>query len=263
LNFKVPIFLSINSNRNILSLWFRYKVYINSYIPVHTNVGFVQFVSGWQSGKSFPIKSSPLSHWYWTTYWPLISSTVYVPFWTAGGSTHAVILKKKHIITGFVTRLARRVSLVEQELLTLPEHLSSPQVFCGVRVNRFLALCVCFVDRCLSFCTFSFGHCAVCSLIYGFWLPLWYLQTLLLQFVCNNTIICFQLLVTTIMRVQAPLTIFLCILSDYTGILSDYKIYTNINIIYSYAIHVNVCMYACMLNLSYLIFLSLHNHDFS
>jgi hypothetical protein len=25
---------------------------------------------------------------------------------------------------------------------------------------------VCFVDRCLSFCTFSFGHCVVCSSIY-------------------------------------------------------------------------------------------------
>jgi hypothetical protein len=32
------------------------------------------------------------------------------------------------LITGFVTRLARRVSLVEQELLTLPEHLRSPLV---------------------------------------------------------------------------------------------------------------------------------------
>jgi hypothetical protein len=28
-----------------------------------------------------------------------------------------------------------------------------------VRVTRSLALYVCFVDRCLSFCTFSFGHC--------------------------------------------------------------------------------------------------------
>jgi hypothetical protein len=29
--------------------------------------------------------------------------------------------------------------------------------------------------------TFSFGHCFVCSSsIYGFWLPLWYLQTLLM-----------------------------------------------------------------------------------
>jgi hypothetical protein len=84
------------------------------------------------------------------------------------------------LITGFVTRLTRRVALVEQELLTLPQHLSSPPVFTGVRVTRSLVLYVCFVDRCLSFCTFSFGHCVVCSSsIYGFWLPLWYLQTLL------------------------------------------------------------------------------------
>ena len=33
----------------------------------------------------------------------------------------------------------------------------------------------------VSFCTFSFGHCVVCSSIYGFWLPLWYLQTLLVK----------------------------------------------------------------------------------
>ena len=83
-------------------------------------------------------------------------------------------------ITGFVARLTRRVSLAEQELLILPEHLSSPPVFSGVRVTRFLALCVCFVDRCLPLCAFSFGHCvAWFSSIYGFWLPLWYLQTLL------------------------------------------------------------------------------------
>ena len=76
--------------------------------------------------------------------------------------------------------LTRRVSLVKQELLSLPEHLSSPPVFSGVRVTRSLVLYVCFVDRCLFFCTFSFGHCVVCSSsIYGFWLPLWYLQTLL------------------------------------------------------------------------------------
>ena len=70
--------------------------------------------------------------------------------------------------------------LVEQELLTFWEHPSSPPVFSGVRINRSLVLYVCFVDRCLSFCTFSFGHCVVCpSSIYGFWLPLWHLQTLL------------------------------------------------------------------------------------
>jgi hypothetical protein len=59
--------------------------------------------------------------------------------------------------------------LVEQERLTLPEHLSSPPGLSGVRVTRFLVLYVCFVDRCLSFCTFYFGHCVVCSSsIYGF-----------------------------------------------------------------------------------------------
>jgi len=53
--------------------------------------------------------------------------------------------------------------------ITLPEHLSSPPVFSGVRVTRSLVLYVCFVDRCLPFCTFSFGHCVVCSSsIYGF-----------------------------------------------------------------------------------------------
>ena len=73
----------------------------------------------------------------------------------------------------FVTRLTRRVPLVEQELLTLPEHLSSSPIFSGVRVTRSLILYVCFVDHCLSLCTFSFGHRVVCSSsIYGFWLPL-------------------------------------------------------------------------------------------
>jgi hypothetical protein len=31
-----------------------------------------------------------------------------------------------------------------------------------VRVTWSLVLCVCFVDRCLSFCPISFGHCVVC-----------------------------------------------------------------------------------------------------
>jgi len=38
---------------------------------------------------------------------------------------------------------------------------SSPLVVSGVRVTRCLVLCVCFVDRSLSLCPFSFGHCVV------------------------------------------------------------------------------------------------------
>jgi hypothetical protein len=69
--------------------------------------------------------------------------------------------------------------VLEQELLTIPEHLAEFTVsFSGLHVTQYLVLCVCFVDRCLSFCTFSFGHCVVCSSIYGFGLPIWCLQTL-------------------------------------------------------------------------------------
>jgi hypothetical protein len=60
------------------------------------------------------------------------------------------------LVTEFVTILTRRVALVEQGLLTLPDHMSSTPVFSGVRVTRFVVLYVCFVDRCSSFCTFIF-----------------------------------------------------------------------------------------------------------
>jgi hypothetical protein len=72
--------------------------------------------------------------------------------------------------------------------------------FSEVRVTRSLVLCVCIVDRCLSFffwalCCLSFidlrflipplvsfGHCVVCpSSIYGFWFPLWYLLAIVLS----------------------------------------------------------------------------------
>ena len=88
------------------------------------------------------------------------------------------------LITGFVTRLKRRVSLVEKKLLTLPQHMSSHPVFNRVCISRFSVLYVCFVDRCFSLIVLfllaivlsvllrytdydyplvSFGHCVVCS----------------------------------------------------------------------------------------------------
>ena len=51
------------------------------------------------------------------------------------------------------------------------------QVLSGVRITQSLVLCICFVDHCLSFCTFYFGHCVVCSSsIYGFRLPSYNLE---------------------------------------------------------------------------------------
>jgi hypothetical protein len=85
-------------------------------------------------------------------------------------------------ITGFVTRLTRRMPLVEQDLPTLPENLRSPPVFSGVRVTRSLVLCVCFVDRCWSFfLLFFFGP--LCRL------PLCNLQTLLIQLVFVSSLL--------------------------------------------------------------------------
>jgi hypothetical protein len=79
------------------------------------------------------------------------------------------------LITGFVTRLIRRVQLAEQELLALPEHLSSPPVFSEVRVTRSLVFCL----FCRSLFVLLYFIRLAIVLIYGFWLPLWYLQALL------------------------------------------------------------------------------------
>jgi len=45
--------------------------------------------------------------------------------------------------------IARRMALKLQELLTLPAHLSTPPIFCGVRVARSLGFD--FVDHCNCF----------------------------------------------------------------------------------------------------------------
>jgi hypothetical protein len=58
---------------------------------------------------------------------------------------------------------------MEQELLSLPKHPSSPSVFSGFRVDRSLVFCA-------MCCRWLF---VLCPSIYGFWLPLWYHQTCL------------------------------------------------------------------------------------
>ena len=118
------------------------------------------------------------------------------------GMFHFPVLSSFMTYHGCVTRLTRQVQLVEQELLTPPQHLGSPPVFSGVRVTRSLVLCVCFLDLSLSFfywplfclfffdlrilitpllssnsCFLSFFVWPLCRL--SFRLPFWYLQTLL------------------------------------------------------------------------------------
>ena len=83
--------------------------------------------------------------------WPRICSTC---------RKHFLVLSSWHI-TEFITRLTRRVLLVEQELPTLPEHLGSPPVCSGVRVTRSLVLCVCFVDRFVLLSFFCWPLCCL------------------------------------------------------------------------------------------------------
>ena len=103
--------------------------------------------------------------------WTVWSNT----FWVCAQYSYKyrwyIIIKAKHCRQLYTT-------LVEQELLTLTEYQSSTLVVSKVRVTRSLVLCVCFAD----FYPFSIGNCVVySSSIYWFWLPLWYLQTLLVK----------------------------------------------------------------------------------
>jgi hypothetical protein len=62
----------------------------------------------------------------------------------------------------------------------------SPLVFSEVRVARSFSVW-CFVDHCLFFCPFSFGHRSISpSYIYVFCLLLWYLQTFLKKLLFND-----------------------------------------------------------------------------
>jgi hypothetical protein len=93
-------------------------------------------------------------------------------------------------------------SVVEQELLTLPKHMSSPPVFSGVRVVRSLVLLRSLFDLLpcpisiyvfrlsvvrslvLFRSLFELLHCP--TSIYVFRLSLWYLQTVLVYAITNK-----------------------------------------------------------------------------
>ena len=92
--------------------------------------------------------------------------------------TRYIFRFRNHLSPSLQQRVTRRLSLVEQELLTLLQHLSPPRFFVGfVFLNvyfsylcSFVLFSFCFVfcffvDRCLSFCTFSCCHSIVCPFV--------------------------------------------------------------------------------------------------
>jgi hypothetical protein len=112
----------------------------------------------------------------------------YVPFVVSTSRS----IPHSWLITRFVTRLTRQLPLVEQELLTLPEHVSSSPVFSRVCVTLSLVLYVCFVDRYL--CFFLFGPSLLSiisrypSLVHHYWawfvlyhFPHWFILIIYLE----------------------------------------------------------------------------------
>ena len=76
--------------------------------------------------------------------------------------------------------------VIDLELLTLPEPLSLPSVLSGVRVTRSLVLCVLFCRSLFVLLSLFFWQLHCLSFFdYRFWLPLWYLQTLLVATILN------------------------------------------------------------------------------
>ena len=119
----------------------------------------------------------------WLTFYPMSFPLSYkwnmnkcrkdVKYHTQLNSFGSFIRRKlSRLVTRFVTRLTRQVPLVEQELPTLPEHLSSPRSYLwGSCYSIFSFICM-FCRLLFVLLYFFFGHCVVCSpSIYGFWLP--------------------------------------------------------------------------------------------
>jgi hypothetical protein len=107
--------------------------------------------------------------------------------------------------------------LVKQELLTLPEHLRSPQfVVWFVLLNLEFSV-YCFVDHCLSFWSLyclSFGHCIVCLLVIVLSVPFGHCIVCLLVIVLSvfwslyclsfgHCIVCLLVIVLSVFRLKA------------------------------------------------------------
>ena len=116
--------------------------------------------------------------WYWWNCWP----SLFIMYLTGKQKRLQVttIMKGYHDLSlGFVTRLARQVPLVEQELLNLQERLSSPLIFSGIRVTRSFVFCVVF---CISlFVLLYFLFWPLCCLFF------FDLRTLITPLVSSNS----------------------------------------------------------------------------
>ena len=90
-----------------------------------------------------------------------------------------------------IFRITWQVTLVEQEVFTLQEHIGSPTVFKGVRAAWSYVFCVVFCRSLVLLCTFSLYHSIICLSFNEFWFHMWDFQTFfcricISEFVFNN-----------------------------------------------------------------------------
>ena len=117
------------------SIWYVILKHVNLYDHNHCGPWLLSVVQ-----NDSMLRQRLMLRWWFKSKWtsePFYNDHGYVPLVinTSQSFPHS------WFITGFVTRLSR----VEQELLTLPEHLSSPSVLSEVCVTRYLVLYVYFV----------------------------------------------------------------------------------------------------------------------
>ena len=109
----------------------------NAYTGQELVQQYTRFIQNWVRTTTFDCHCHRMESWVNRSG---ISDHGYVPFVliTISSFPHS------WLITRFVTRVTRRVALVEQELPILPEHLSSPSLFSGIHVAWSLVFCVMF-----------------------------------------------------------------------------------------------------------------------
>ena len=89
----------------------------------------------------------------------------YVPFITIPSS-----FSLSSLVTEFATRVHDGCNMWSRKCLPIQRTWVHTRFFGFVLLDLQFSE-YWFVHHCLSFCTFSFVHCIVCSSIYGFWLP--------------------------------------------------------------------------------------------
>ena len=85
----------------------------------------------------------------------------------------------------FVTRVTGLLTVVDQSLLTLPVHIGSSTIFIGVRVAQSYVFYEVFCRSLFVLLSLLFRSLYYLSSDFLFWLPLWYLQTLLTYCIIN------------------------------------------------------------------------------